>query len=121
MSPILQCYPVNQAALVARAGVYSRQATKSREFISKAAEDEVFKKRGRSQNFKQAMAEEKVLAAISGDKCTPFKTAKAAGMNETSVKVIMKRLYAQGRLHRVDSGRKLTQGATYFYSKPEAQ
>jgi hypothetical protein len=124
MSPILQCFPHVQAAIVEKARVHSEDAKSERFFFTRATADDLRIKYGkktvqeRSRNFKTIQTENQIIAAVTGDGCTPYKVAKKIGRDEMTVKKIMIRLAETGRLNRFESGRKTTQGKTYFYSQP---
>ena len=60
---------------------------------------------------------ERVLNAISGEKCTLYKLHNATGINELRLVALLEALITQGKVTKRDSTRKTTQFVTYFYSK----
>lgn len=125
MSPILQCYPQMQSAIVAQAGVYSDAAKAGRSFFTRLTKDEMpleygeKKPQKRTRNYKTVELENKIIESIFGEKCTPYKVAGLLKIDESKTKKVMARLFEEGRLHRIDSGRILTRGRTHFYRKTD--
>ena len=125
MSPILQCYPQIQSAIVAQAGVYSDKSKSERSFFTRLTSSDVLFEYGdkepqkRTKNYKTVELENKIIESIFGDKCTPYKIASLLKIDESKTKKVMARLFEEGRLHRIDSGRISTRGRTYFYRKTD--
>jgi len=123
MSPILQCYPQIQSAIVAQAGVYSEKSKDERLFFTRVTAEDLpedygqKKERKRSRNYKSVMYENQIIAAISGDECTSYKVAKKIGRDANTVKKIINALCERGALKRRDSGLKSGTSMVYFYSK----